>query len=107
MAEKYDEYEAADVLASIAKKLKEVDRALQDAYRHFTPDVIELIEKADPKGEMDPGYWSQQMKLVADAILEERTMKDDAGIEHFQGPGLGIGHAGPRGTGRLHCHARP
>lgn len=81
MAEKYDEYEAADVLASIAKKLKEVDRALQDAYRHFTPDVIELIEKADPKGEMDPGYWSKQMKLVADAILEERTMKDDAGIE--------------------------
>ncbi|MCC0018431.1 hypothetical protein [Mesorhizobium denitrificans] len=84
MAEKYDEYEAADVLASIAKKLKEVDRALQDAYRHFTPDVIELIEKADPKGEMDPGYWSQQMKLVADAILEERTMKDDAGIEQVE-----------------------
>jgi hypothetical protein len=46
--------------------------------------VIELIEKADPKGEMDPGYWSQQMKLVADAILEERTMKDDAGIEQVE-----------------------
>ncbi|GAA5544252.1 MULTISPECIES: hypothetical protein [Hyphomicrobiales] len=81
MPEKYDEYEAAEKLNAIAEKLKEVDRLLQSAYRHFTPDVIELIDRADPKNEMDPGYWSKQIKMVADAVLEERLRKDDAAFE--------------------------
>lgn len=81
MPEKYDEYEAYDKLNLIAEKLKEIDRIFQNAYPHFTPEVIEMIDKADPKNEIDAGYWAKQIKTVADAIIEERMMKDDAAFD--------------------------
>lgn len=81
MSGKYDEYEAFEKLNLIAEKLKEIDRILQNAYPHFTAEVIEMIDQADPKHEMDAGYWAKQIKTVADAVIEERLRKDDAAFD--------------------------
>lgn len=84
MAKNLDDYEVHDRLSRIAGLLDEIDRQLSATYERSTPEVRQMIDDADPKGEFDARHWSQQLNKVAAAIIEERLNKDDAEFEMKQ-----------------------